>query len=91
MKAGAKRINRQAVRMAATTLMLAEGSTTTLDVKNRLRKQGYLAQQADVSKWLFAVARQEKWAINDNGTYRVYYFPNLTALPDYLISSTKNN
>ncbi|MGM9507006.1 hypothetical protein ACS5NO_04750 [Larkinella sp. GY13] len=91
MKAGAKKTNRQAVRLAATTLILAEGSTTTLDVKTYLRNRGYEAYQAVVSKLLFLVAQREKWAVNDNGTYRVYYFPNLTALPTYLTNRVKIN
>ncbi|WP_111626898.1 hypothetical protein [Larkinella arboricola] len=91
MKTGAKKITRQAVCLAATTLILAEGSTTTLDVKNHLRNRGYRAYQAEVSTWLFAVAQQQNWAINDNGTYRVYYFAPLTALPARLTNRTKNN
>ncbi len=75
-----KKVDRNAVRMAATTLLLAEGSTTTLNVKNHLRIRGYRAYQAEVSAWLFEVAQAEGWAINDNGTFRVYYFPNFTGL-----------
>ncbi|MBO0930627.1 hypothetical protein [Fibrella aquatilis] len=71
-----KSLTRQAVRMAATTLMLAEGSTTTLHVKAYLRDQDYRATQADVSSWLFRIARRERWVVNDNGQFRVYYFPN---------------
>lgn len=71
-----KPLNRQAVRMAATMLMLAEGSTTTLNVKLCLRDQGYRAGQSEVSSWLFRIAQREKWVINDNGLFRVYYFPN---------------
>lgn len=89
MQTGTKKITRQAVRMAATTLILAEGSTTTLDVKNHLRSRGYQAFQADVSRLLFAVAQREKWAVNDNGTFRVYYFPPLTALPPLLTNRAK--
>lgn len=74
-----KALNRQAVRMAATMLMLAEGSTTTLTVKLYLRDQGYRAGQSEVSSWLFRIAQREKWVINDNGRFRVYYFPDLTA------------
>lgn len=91
MGTGAKKTTRQAVRLAATTLILAEGSTTTLDVKNHLRNRGYRAYQAEVSTWLFAVAQQEKWAINDNGTYRVYYFAPLAVLPPFLVNQLKNN
>ncbi|CCG98732.1 hypothetical protein FAES_0721 [Fibrella aestuarina BUZ 2] len=71
-----KALNRQAVRMAATMLMLAEGSTTTLNVKLYLRDQGYRAGQSEVSSWLFRIAQRERWVINDNGLFRVYYFPN---------------
>ncbi|GAB3552494.1 hypothetical protein [Spirosoma fluminis] len=81
MNAALKQITPSAVRMAATTLILAEGSTSTLIVKQFLRNRGYQAYQAEVSKWLFVVALEEDWAINDNGLFRVYYFPTLPALP----------
>lgn len=77
MNATAKPLDRRAVRMAATTLILAEGCTTTLCVKQFLRNRGYYARQAEVSKWLFAIAGQQGWAINDNGLFRVYYFPRI--------------
>ncbi len=67
--------------MAATMLMLAEGSTTTLNVKLYLRDRGFRAGQSEVSSWLFRIATREKWIINDNGTFRVYYFPNFMGLP----------
>lgn len=70
-----KSLDRQAVRMAATTLILAEGCTTTLCVKQFLRNRGYYAQQAEVSKWLFTIAGQQGWSVNDNGLFRVYSFP----------------
>ncbi|CCH55353.1 hypothetical protein BN8_04607 [Fibrisoma limi BUZ 3] len=81
MNAKQKKAGLRAVRMAATTLILAEGCTTTLCVKNFLRNKNYLAYQADVSKWLYAVAKREGWAVNDNGRFRVYYFPSLKPLP----------
>lgn len=62
--------------MAATMLMLAEGSTTTLNVKLYLRDQGYRAGQSEVSSWLFRIAQRERWVINDNGLFRIYYFPD---------------
>lgn len=43
------RLTLQAVREAAECLMLANGTTTTLDVKRLLRRQGYWAVQAHVS------------------------------------------
>ena len=78
MNADLKKVDRNAVRMAATTLLLAEGSTTTLNVKNHLRSRGCRACQVEVSAWLFEVAQAEGWAINDNGTFRIYYFPSFT-------------
>lgn len=61
--------------MAATMLMLAEGSTTTLNVKLYLREQGYRAGQSEVSSWLFRIAQRERWVINDDGLFRIYQFP----------------
>ena len=76
-----KSLNRQSVRVAATMLMLTEGSTTTLNVKMYLRDRGFRAGQSEVSSVLVRVATRERWIINDNGTYRVYYFPNFMGLP----------
>ncbi len=67
--------------MAATMLMLAEGTTTTLRVKQYLRDHGFRAGQSEVSSWLFRIATREGWTINDNGAVRVYYLPNVMALP----------
>ena len=70
-----KKIDPLAVRFVATTLILANGNTTTLEVKHSLRQRGYEARQADVSQWLFVISVWENWYINDNGTYRIYSFP----------------
>ncbi|WP_420150427.1 hypothetical protein [Spirosoma sp.] len=79
MNAELKQITPSMVCLAATTLILAEGSTSSLIVKQFLRNRGYKARQADVSTWLFDVAQQQGWAINDNGIFKVYYFPTLGA------------
>ena len=81
MRTGQKQINKEAVLLAATTLILAEGSTTSLGVKLFLRHRGYKVYQADVSECLFTVAQQQGWAVNDNGVFRVYYFPKLAQFP----------
>ena len=65
--------------MAATTLILAEGSTSCLIVQQFLRNRGYQTYQAEVSKWLLSVALQDGWTIDDNGMFRVYCFPTLSA------------
>lgn len=75
-----KRITPATVCQAATTLILAEGGTSTLVVQQFLRNRGYRAHQAEVSKCLSSVALQQGWAINDNGLFRVYYLPNLSTL-----------
>ena len=76
-----KSLNREAVQLAATMLMLAGGSTSTLTVKEYLHNRGYRAGQSEVSSWLFRIATRERWIINDDGTYRVFYFPNFMRLP----------
>ena len=81
MRTGQKQINKEAVLLAATTLILAEGSTTSLGVKLFLRHRGYKVYQADVSECLFTVAQYQGWSVNDNGLFRVYYFPKLAQLP----------
>lgn len=71
-----KKLDPLVVRFTATTLILAEGSTTTLAVKNALRQRGYEARQADVSQWLFVISLWENWTIDDNnGVHRVFHFP----------------
>ncbi|QHW00763.1 hypothetical protein [Spirosoma endbachense] len=81
MNASLKQITPSVVCLAATTLILAEGATSSLIVKQFLRNRGYRAYQSEISNWLFTVALQEGWAINDNGMFRVYYFPTLKTLP----------
>ncbi len=74
-------LTRQPVRLAATMLMLANGSTTTLAVTDYLRNKGFRAGQSEVSSWLFRIASREGWAINDKGTVRAYRLPFFRALP----------
>lgn len=74
-----KRITPASVRLAATTLILAEGRTTTLIVQQFLRNRGYQAQQAAVSKWLLRAALKEGWGISSNGIFLIYSFPTLNA------------
>ncbi|MFD2935879.1 hypothetical protein [Spirosoma flavum] len=70
-----------AVCQAATALILAEGGTSTLLVQQLLRNRGYQTHQAEVSKWLSAVALQEGWTVNDNGLFKIYYSSTLSVLP----------
>ncbi len=77
-----KKVTLESVRSTATTLILAQGVTTTLDVKRALRHRRYWARQADISQKLIRVALREGWSVNDNGTFRVYYFPTLPVFPN---------
>lgn len=72
-----KQITKEAVLLAATTLILAEGYTTALGVKLYLRHRGYKVYQADVSEALALVAQQQGWTEKDNGIFRLYSFPKL--------------
>lgn len=81
MKTQLKKAGLDEVCLAATTLILAEGFTTTLCVKHYLRKRNYLAHRENIAGWLYAVAKREGWVINDNGLFRIFYFPRLKPLP----------
>ncbi|WP_338762542.1 hypothetical protein WAF17_17815 [Bernardetia sp. ABR2-2B] len=48
------------------------GFTTTLDVKNELRKKGFHAIQSEVSLWMDELATDEEWDYESNGTFRMY-------------------
>lgn len=50
-----------AVRSAAVAAASRTGTTTTLDVKLRLRQSGYWATQTDVSRRLRRVAARGRW------------------------------
>jgi hypothetical protein len=70
-----------AVKLAATTLILASGCTTTLEVKLHLRKQGFQALQKDISKKMREVALKEGWVHIDNGQFFIYTFPQIGISP----------
>jgi predicted DNA-binding WGR domain protein len=67
-----KALDKAAVLAAAEELMSKFGTTTTLDVKNRLRNNGFMASQAEVSQWMDVLAREENWAFAQQNNFRVY-------------------
>lgn len=69
-----KNLTKDAVKEAAEHLMEAFGTTTTLDVKNRLRQLSFQAFQAEVSNFMETLTNEEQWRFNHNGRYRVYRF-----------------
>ncbi|GAB2599672.1 hypothetical protein [Spirosoma areae] len=76
-----KQLTSEAVCLSATTLILAEGGTTSLIVQQYLRNQGYQAKRIDVSIWLVCIAMQEDWLIDDNGLFLVFSFPTHRSSP----------
>ncbi len=66
------KITKGLVLMCASHLMLTNGSASSLEVKQALRKEGVFALQQDVSSHLTTLATENNWKINDNGTYRKY-------------------
>ncbi len=76
-----KTLNKKIVKKVAEKLLINNGKTTTLEVKNKLRARNYFALQADISLFLAHISEEEGWSYDDNGVYRTYY----------LESSLKNN
>ncbi len=69
-----KRLDQTAILQAAETLMLQNDQTTTLEVKNYLRQQGYQAYQSPVSSWMNWLARQQKWHAEYSNRHYIYKF-----------------
>jgi len=65
------------VKIAALSLMQTNQTTTTLEVKDFLRRKGYSAYQRDISYLLDWIANQENWLFTYNGAYRTYRLNDL--------------
>lgn len=76
-------ITKQDVLAVAADLINKNGSTTTLEVKSVLRKNGFIARQTEVSNFMDELAKvDDEFAIvSDNGTYRTYGAVTLTLQP----------
>ena len=64
-----------AVRDAAVATSTRTGTTTTLDVKRQLRRDGYWATQAEVSRRVRRLAEREGWPWWGLGRFRLYGVP----------------
>lgn len=73
--------DKTSVLVVAAQLMIANGSTTTLEVKNELRNQGYDARQIQISQFMSELASEESWASVDSDSL------GLTHLPNHLVYS----
>ena len=67
--------SKEAVRRAACALMNQNGSTTTLDVKHRLRRDGFFAEQQQVSNAMKDVASAYGWTSRVKDDHLVYTVP----------------
>jgi len=65
------------VERVASAQLASREYTTTLDIKNELRKQGIFALQEDVAHSMYLLWESHGWHWTFNGTYRKYY-PSLT-------------
>jgi predicted DNA-binding WGR domain protein len=71
-----KPLNRESIQEVAEKLMTDNLQTTTLEVKNQLRKDGYYAEQNEVSRWMLQLATWQNWTMANQGNHRVYRFRN---------------
>ncbi|MEL6923230.1 MAG: hypothetical protein AAFO94_04210, partial [Bacteroidota bacterium] len=69
-----KTLTSDAVQQAAEELMLTRGETTTLDVKNKLRREGFHAVQHEVSRCMTNLCYPRQWTFRQNGSFRVFFF-----------------
>ncbi len=69
-----KPLNRTSIQEIAERLMISNLETTTLEVKNQLRKEGFYAEQKEVSRWMLQLATWQNWAMVNAGNHRIYRF-----------------
>ncbi len=70
-----KMLTEAATKEAAEYLMTLNNETTTLEVKNRLRSQGYSAAQRQVSQGMDYLYKKHRntWGYRQPGKYKIYY------------------
>lgn len=68
-----KAIDKAAVKKAAEELFDANGKTTTLEVKEKLRADGFFALQNEVSQFMSEISAEEDWDYQSNGQFNTYY------------------
>ena len=72
-----KTFTKDDVKRVAESMMQVNGSTTTKDVKDQLRAEGFFAKQAAVSEMMATLCDEETdWQYSFNGTYREYTLGN---------------
>lgn len=79
-----KSLTRDAVGIMARAMIMLNGATTTLEVKNKLRDAGYWATQAQVREFMLDITSNDGDLVYDdsNGVYRVYRFADASTPDD---------
>lgn len=70
-----KNLTSSDVEKTVRELIRMNGSTTTLEVKNALRRDGFYATQTAVSTCMADMAANNEINYNDNGSHRIYTMP----------------
>jgi len=89
-----KTLTKDAVLTVALKLTENGNTTTSLDIKNELRNQGYWAEQREVSKLMNEIYNEDdNWAFIIDVDHRVYFYPmdTLTIDPGSLNNQSSNS
>ena len=84
-------LTKDAVYDVAMELMKNTGSTTSLEVKEELRKKDYWALQKEVSNMLQELCDEHGWDKNNNGTFNVYSIPSSSTVPTPQLTSSNHH
>lgn len=80
-----KNASKNDVADVAQGLLNAQGTATTLEVKDILRGQGFYIVQADVSKWMEELCESEGWDFDITDGHREYSLPQDSVDDDFEI------
>lgn len=67
-------ISKAVVLVVAKELLEENTTTTTLEVKQELRKRGFDARQSDTSNMMAQLGIEENWDVDSSGLYKIYAF-----------------
>ncbi len=67
-----KQLTKTIVKDKADELIKVNGSTTNLQIKEALRKDGYWATQDDIREYMDELEVEEGYSVNNNGSFRTF-------------------
>jgi len=80
-----KQISKAEILRVATEQMAAHGSTTTLEIKNKLRTEGFFAEQTPVSQFTKQLALENLWRAAPEGDHLRYLPADKASQPSPVI------